>query len=480
MSASVVRPAYPDVLASRYASLDMLHIWSPEGRIVLERELWITVMRAQAALGLNIPDAALEAYERVKHQVNLDSIMQRERSLRHDVKARIEEFCALAGHEHIHKGMTSRDLTDNVEQLQVKRSLELLRDKTVAALAGLSALALRHQHTLLVARTHHVPAQPTTLGKRLAMFGQEILHALERLEATLGAYPLRGLKGAVGTRLDQTTLFNGDGQMAEKLEQALANRLGFGRVLDNVGQVYPRSLDFEVVSVMVQVGAGLSDFAKSMRLMTGHELVSEGFKQGQVGSSAMPHKMNARNCERINGFQVLLAGYLEMLGRLAGDQWNEGDVSCSVVRRVALPSAMFALDGALETFLTVLAEMEVFEAALAAEMRRQLPFLASTTLLMEALKRGAGREAAHQVIKTHSVAVARDLRNGLLAENDLAARLGADAAFPLSQAEIEAVLGDTGQFVGAAAQQVERFASQVAALTTRHPQAAAYKPQPLI
>ncbi|MDH4248067.1 MAG: adenylosuccinate lyase, partial [Deltaproteobacteria bacterium] len=428
------RPSIPDVLAHRYASRGLLDIWSAEGRIVMERELWIAVMRAQSRLGIKIPAEAIRDYERVKHQVDLESIERRERALRHDVKSRIEEFCALAGHEHIHKGLTSRDLTDNVEQLQVRRSLEALRLKTAAAVLGLAALATQHRETPLVARTHHVPAQPTTLGKRFAMFGETLLRSFERLDATLESYPLRGIKGAVGTRLDQISLLGGAEspaalEAAEKLEQAIAQELGFSRVLDAVGQVYPRSLDFEVVSVLFQVGAGLSDFAKTLRLMTGQELASEGFKDGQVGSSAMPHKMNARNCERINGFQAVLAGFMEMTARLAGDQWNEGDVSCSVVRRVALPGAFFTLDGALETFLTVLDEMEIFEFALAAEVRRQLPFLATTTLLMEGVKRGGGREALHEVIKRHSVAVARALREGSLNTNDLSARLGDDPAF---------------------------------------------------
>ena len=477
-------PPIPDVLASRYASAAMTAIWSPAGRIVLERELWIAVMRAQRANGLEIPEAAIADYERAKERVDLSEIGRRERTLRHDVKARIEAFNALAGHEHIHKGLTSRDLTDNVEQLQVRRALVLLRDKTVAALARLAEAAAGQRETPLVARTHHVPAQPTTLGKRFAMFGEELLRGYERLEALLAGYPLRGIKGAVGTRLDQISLLGGAAQ-AEALEREIARLLGFARVLDNVGQVYPRSLDFEVVSALYQTGAALADFAKSMRLMAGHELVSEGFQQGQVGSSAMPHKMNARNCERIGGFQTLLGGYLEMVARLAGDQWNEGDVACSVVRRVALPSAMFALDGALETFLTVLAEMEIYESSIAAEVRRQLPFLATTTLLMEALKAGGhagaadprhGRETLHELIREHSVAVARGLREGALAENDLAARLDSDARFPLRKAAIQAILADPSRFLGAAPRQVDAFTARVATLRKAHPQAAEYRP----
>ena len=225
-SPSNTRPLIPDVLASRYASGPMREVWSPEGRVVLERELWIAVLKAQAALGVAVPRGAIADYERVRERVDLAAIEVRERALRHDVKARIEAFNALAGHEHIHKGMTSRDLTDNVEQLQVRRSLELLRGKTVTALLGLADLAQRHRETVIVARTHDVPAQPTTFGKRLAMFGEELLRGLHRLLEVLESYPLRGLKGAVGTQLDQISLLAGDVTAALALEQKLAAELG--------------------------------------------------------------------------------------------------------------------------------------------------------------------------------------------------------------------------------------------------------------
>jgi adenylosuccinate lyase len=194
----------------------------------------------------------------------------------------------------------------------------------------------------------------------------------------------------------------------------------------------------------------------------------------------MPHKMNARNSERINGFHAVLAGYQEMVARLAGDQWNEGDVSCSVVRRVALPGALFALDGALETFITVLDEMQVFEKAIAAEVRRLLPFLATTTLLMEGVKRGGGRETMHEVIRRHSLAVARGLQDGTLGENDLARRLGEDPAFPMPEPDIRALLSDPARFVGAAPRQVDAFVKAVAPLRERFPAAPDYRPEPVI
>src|SRR6185437_4169734 len=273
---------------------ELVELWSPEEKIRLERRLWLAVLEAQRDLGVAVPDGVIEDYRRVVDRVDLASIEARERITRHDVKARIEEFSALAGHEHVHKGMTSRDLTENVEQLQVRSSLELVRDRAVAAL--------------------------------------------------------------------------------------------------------------------VQLAAGPSSFATTVRLMAGQELVTEGFRAGQVGSSAMPHKMNTRSCERVGGLAVVLRGFLSMVGELAGDQWNEGDVSCSVVRRVALPGAFFALDGLFQTMLTVLDEFGAYPAVISRELDRYLPFLATTKVLVAALRKGVGREVAHEAIKEHSVAVALAMR----------------------------------------------------------------------
>ena len=305
----------PNVLATRYAAPDLVAIWSAEHKVVLERRLWIAVLTAQRDLGVDVPDGVVEAYDKVADQVDLDSIAVRERVTRHDVKARIEEFAALAGHEHIHKGMTSRDLTENVEQLQVRQSLALVRDRAVAALARLARLAGEHETTVMAGRSHNVAAQATTLGKRFATVADELLVAVERLENLLDRYPLRGIKGPMGTSQDMLDLLDGDEERLAELERRVAAHLGFERVLDSVGQVYPRSLDFDVVSALVQLVAAPSNLAKTIRLMAGHELVTEGFAEGQVGSSAMPHKMNTRSCERVNGLAVVLRGHLSMVSR---------------------------------------------------------------------------------------------------------------------------------------------------------------------
>ena len=470
----------PNVLADRYASAELVKLWSAEEKVRAERRLWLAVLRAQRDLGVPVPDGVIEAYERVLDQVDLASIAARERVTRHDVKARIEEFNALAGHEQIHKGMTSRDLTENVEQLQIRASLELVRDRVVATLARLARLAVEHSDLVITGRSHNVPAQATTLGKRFANAAEELLLAYERLADLIARYPLRGIKGPVGTAADQLDLLAGSAERLASLQRRVADHLGFTRVLDSVGQVYPRSLDLDVVAALAQVVAAPSSLATTIRLMVGQELVTEGFRPGQVGSSAMPHKMNTRSSERVNGLAVVVRGYLSMVSELAGDQWNEGDVSCSVVRRVALPDAFFATDGLFQTFLTVLDEFGAYPAVIARELDRYLPFLATTKILVAAVQRGIGREQAHEVIKEHAVAVALAMREKGMAENDLFDRLAADGRLGLTRPEIDALVADRGSFVGAAPAQVRAVADKVAAVVARHPAAAGYTPAPIL
>ena len=461
------------VLADRYASAEMRKVFAPEEKIIAERKLWIAVAKAQAKLGHVIADSVIADYEKVISKVDLASIDAREKITRHDVKARIEEFNALAGHEAIHAGMTSRDLTENIEALQVRNGLSIVHNKTVALLAALAAKSALYSDQPIAGRSHNVPAQITTLGKRFASAAEELLFAYERLVSLQDRYPMRGIKGPVGTAQDSIDLL-GSTEAHQKLESAIAAELGFNRVLDSTGQVYPRSLDYDVVTTLVQIAASPSSLATSIRLMAGAELVTEGFRAGQVGSSAMPHKMNTRSCERVNGLTVILRGYASMVSELAGNQWNEGDVSCSVVRRVALPDAFYAIDGLLETMLTVLNEFGAFPAIIVAELERYLPFLATTKILMASVKAGVGREVAHEVIKEHAVAAALGMREGK--QNNFLDAIAQDNRIPFDRAALDALIGNPLEFTGDARQQVARVVSRIEAISAAHPAAAQYKP----
>ena len=439
----------------------------------MERELWVVILEAQIDLGLVVPEGVVPAYRAAIHEVDLESIRAREEVTRHDLKARIDEFCALAGHEYIHRGLTSRDVTENVEQMLIRRSLEVLRDKTVAVLARMAAVAAGHRDTVVVGRTHNVPAQCTTLGKRFADAAQETLVAFRRIERLVAGYPLRGLKGAVGTQQDLLDLFGGEEARVDRLERMVAASLGFGTTLTAVGQIYPRSLDLDLVSALVQLSAGPSSLATTLRLMAGNDLVTEGFRAGQIGSSAMPHKRNMRTCERIGGLAAVLGGYLAMASSLAGRQWNEGDVSDSVVRRVMVPDSLFACDGLLEATLHVLDGFSAFPGRIEAELAAELPFLSTTRVLVAALKEGLGRERAHRLIRRHTLVAADALRTGR--EYDLWSALGDDPDFPLAADRVREA-ATSGDLAGRAASHVDAIVEEVSKLTGMYPDAASYEP----
>jgi len=427
-----------NVLATRYATKEMVAIFDPVNKIINERKFWITILKLQQKAGLPITDSDVKAYEKVIEKVDLASIDKRELKTRHDVKARIEEFNALAGVEKIHIGLTSRDLTENIELIQIKAGLELIGYRVLQTLFLLNEKISKYEKTYMVGRSHNVAAQVTTLGKRFATCAEELLFAHTALTELITRLPLRGIKGPVGTAQDGLDAM---GEDFVRLEKSIAEEFGFENTWASVGQIYPRSVDFEVVSKLLQIASAPSSMATTIRLMAGSGLVSEGFKSGQVGSSAMPHKMNSRSSERINGMMVLLRGYNTMAADLAGDQWNEGDVSCSVVRRVVIPDSFYVLDGLLHTFMTILGEFGIFEENIKNELNEQLPLLATTNILMECVKSGMGREVAHEMIKKHATTTT---------PSKFFAALSNEKDFPLSLDQLNKAILNPADFAGLA------------------------------
>jgi adenylosuccinate lyase len=396
-----------DVLADRYASKEMREIWSREFKIKAERRLWITVLETQASLGFDVSPKVIEDYKKKIGDINLASIDAREKVTKHDVKARIDEFNALTGHQKIHMGMTSRDLTENIELFQLSASLELTQLKAAALLKHLAEFAREYLEVPIVARTHNVPAQLTTLGRRAATWMEELIYSFSHLEDILRRLPLRGIKGPIGTAQDLVDLFGDSNQI---VEDSVATELGFNQLLIAPSQIYPRSIDYEIVTALVQLAGSPSNIATNIRIMSGFGLVSEGFAKDQVGSSAMPHKINARLSERVNGLIVVLKGNVVMVQELVGNQWNEGDVSCSVVRRVALPDAFYAMDAILDTTMRIIRELDVQTNLIAKEVNDYLPFLVTTKLLSKAVQNGMGREDAHALLKKLSISANENLK----------------------------------------------------------------------
>jgi len=452
---STTENSTPNVLATRYATKEMVAIFDPINKIIAERKFWITILRLQKKAGLPITDSDISSYEKVINNVDLASIEAREKQSRHDVKARIEEFNDLAKCEKIHIGMTSRDLTENIELIAIRDGLNLIRKRTLETLFLLEKNITKYEITYITGRSHNVAAQVTTLGKRFATCGQELMYSLTALEELIKRLPLRGLKGPVGSGQDGISAL-GSSKELKNLEDAIEKEFGFENTLTSVGQIYPRSIDFEVVSKLLQIASAPSSFATSIRLMAGSNLASEGFKAGQVGSSAMPHKMNSRSSERINGMMILLRGYTTMAAGLAGDQWNEGDVSCSVVRRVVIPDAFYVADGLLHTFMTILTEFGIFEENINKELQEQLPFLATSQILMSCVKAGMGREVAHELIKKHATSnTAGNFFKALSSENN----------FPLSIEQLNELIKNPADFAGSAIEQSQEVADEIRKVT---------------
>ena len=473
----------PNVLSQRYVTPEINRIFSEEGKILYERELWISVLKAQIKLGLEIPEEVIGRYEEVKDNVDLDLINEIELRTKHDVKARIEAFnYAAGGLEYIHLGMTSRDLTDNVEQLQCLKAMQIIFGKYVSVLRHLVEKSDDYRGIELTGRTHHQAAETTLLGRRFAMWADELYLHLKEFEAFIENYPLRGMKGPVGTMFDMSTLL-GSSEKALELEKIVAHDLGFKHVFDATAQVYPRSLDYKLLSHLAALTSACENFAKTMRLMAGNELVTEGFKKGQVGSSVMPHKMNTRSTERICALSELVKMYADGGSRLSGDQWEEGDVSCSALRRVIIPDSFYSTDGLIETTLTVLNDMGAYPAIIGREVDRYLPYLATTEILALAVKHGLGREQAHSIIKKYAVAEALHMRETGSRENTLIEKLAGDPVLReagLTYNELREVLKDKTHFIGNAERQIDAVIEKTKPLIEKYKDAADYEPREIL
>ncbi len=470
-----------DILSERYATPEINEIFSEKGKILTEREFWIEVMKGQKQLGLSIPVEDITKFENAKNNIDLEDIRTRELITKHDVKARIESFVNAAGAgQHVHKGLTSKDPTDNVDQMQYMKASKIIRDKNVSILRHFIDNSHKYADYVL-ARTHNQPAQATLLGKRFSMFAEELMSHLSEFENFINEYALRGIKGAVGTQTDMIKLL-GSKEKAIKLEEIVAENLGFKKLLKATGQVYPRSLDYSLNNKLSQISSAPSDFALTMRLMSGFGLVNEGFGKGQSGSSAMPYKMNTRTCERINGFADLLAMYADGASRISGHQWQEGDVSDSVVRRVIGPGAFYASDGLAEATLTVLNNMNIYEGEIVHELDKFLPFIVTTEILQMATKNGVGREDAHRAIKKYAIAESNRMKKEGSSETVLPELLAKDPVFSdfITKEQIYSIINDKENQIGNARTQIKNVSDDAQYFLSRYPEAAKYEPREIL
>ncbi|MFH0911878.1 MAG: adenylosuccinate lyase [Planctomycetota bacterium] len=449
--------AYENPLVARYASREMAALFSPERRVRTWRRLWVMLAEAERALGLPVRPAQIEEMRRYVDQVNWAAAEQREREVRHDVMAHVHAFGLQAKKAApvIHLGATSAYVTDNADILILREALGLTAVKVAAVLDRLAAFARRERKRPVLGLTHLQPAQPTTLGKRAALWMQDFLLDLREVEHRIERLVPLGAKGATGTQASFLALFQGDRRKVERLDALIARKMGFRKTLPISGQTYTRKLDSQILAGLAGLGESAHKCATDLRLLAHRKEVEEPFGRRQIGSSAMPYKRNPMRCERICG----LARFLMTLPMNAymthATQWMERTLDDSANRRIVLPQAFLAADAILELLADVCGALVVYPKSIARNLALELPFLATEDILMAAVRAGGDRQALHERLRLHSQAAGRAVKEEGR-ENDLLDRLASDPVFAAVKKEFVSLL-DPRKHIGCAPEQVDRF-----------------------
>ncbi|HYL20413.1 MAG TPA: adenylosuccinate lyase [Gemmatimonadales bacterium] len=465
---------YSSPLSRRYASPAMQGLWGERRRIGLWRRLWLALMEAQRELGLDVPERALAELRAHLDDADLERATEHEKRLRHDVMAHIHHLGeqAPAARPFIHLGATSAYVTDNADLLLIREGLELLLGRLAAVLVAFSKLARRYRDLPCLAYTHFQPAQLTTVGKRVTLWMQEFLLDAEEVLHRLETLQFRGVKGTTGTQASFLELFDGDDEKVRELDARVARKMGFARVFPVTGQTYPRKLDAQALAVLAGVAQSAAKFATDLRLLQHDGEMLEPFEIDQVGSSAMAYKRNPMRAERMTSlarFTIELEGNA---WHTAAEQWLERTLDDSANRRLVLPEAFLATDAILVLATNVAAGLEVREPVIARHVAEQLPFLATERLLVRGVKAGGDRQRLHEVIRTHSLAVAQAVaEHG--APNDVLERLARDPAFKALKVGIRPDELEATAYTGRAARQVDEFLEHVLPPVLRRIEAAA-------
>jgi adenylosuccinate lyase len=448
---------YRNPLVERYASREMSGVFSPAFKFRTWRRLWLALAEAEQELGLEIPDAALIAMRAQLDNIDLARAAEHEKRLRHDVMAHVHHFGEVAPDAKavIHLGATSAFVTDNTELLQHRDALLLVRRRLVATIAALADFARQYRDLPTLGYTHFQPAQPTTVGKRATLWIQDLLLDLEEIDFRLANIRFRGVRGTTGTEASFLELFSGDGSKVDELNRRVAAKMGFDRLYAVTGQTYPRKTDYAYLSTLAGLSASASKFAHDIRLLQHLKEIEEPFEDEQIGSSAMAYKRNPMRTERITG----LARHVMVLTMdpafTAATQWMERTLDDSANRRIAIPEAYLGTDAVLLLMHNVAAGLVVRPAVIRRHLDEELPFMATETILMQAVRRGGDRQDLHERIRRHSIAAAEGVKERG-ERNDLVDRIAGDDAFGMSRVDIEGML-DPARFTGRAAEQVDHF-----------------------
>lgn len=448
---------YRNPLVERYASREMSAIFSPAFKFRTWRRLWLALAEAEQELGLEIPDAALAAMRANLDSIDLDRAAELEKRLRHDVMAHVHHFGEVAPDAKavIHLGATSAYVTDNTELMQHRDALLLVRRRLLASIAALAAFARQYRDLPTLGFTHFQPAQPTTVGKRATLWLQDLLLDVEEIDHRLATIRFRGARGTTGTEASFLELFNGDGAKVDELNRRVAAKMGFDRLYAVTGQTYTRKSDYAYLATLAGLAASASKFAHDIRLLQHLKEIEEPFEKEQIGSSAMAYKRNPMRTERITALARHVIALTIDPAFTAATQWMERTLDDSANRRIAIPEAYLGTDAILLLLHNVSSGLVVRPAVIRRHLDDELPFMATETVLMQAVKRGGDRQDLHERIRQHSIAAADGVKDRG-ERNDLVDRLAADAAFGMSRGEIEALL-DPARFTGRAAEQVDIF-----------------------
>ncbi|MEK0430753.1 MAG: adenylosuccinate lyase [Gemmatimonadota bacterium] len=454
---------YRSPLADRYASAAMLELWSPQVRHGLWRRLWLALAESQQALGIAIPDAAIAGMRAHLDDIDFAAVAEYERRFRHDVMAHVHAFgdAAPAARGVIHLGATSCFVTDNGDLIQMRRGLELVRGRLVGLLRTLAAFATAWRAEPTLGYTHLQAAQLTTVGKRATLWMQDLVLDLQDVEHRLATLPLRGVKGTTGTQASFLELFGGDHAKVRALDAAVCARMGFPASIPVSGQTYTRKLDAHVLDLLAGIAASAAKFASDLRMLQSFGEIEEPFGKDQIGSSAMAYKRNPMKCERINSLARFVQSVSGTANETHGVQYFERTLDDSAIRRLVIPEAFLATDAILILMEAVASGLEVHPARIRARIQEELPFMATESLLVQAVQAGGDRQEAHEVIRRHSIAAARAMKDEGR-PNDLLERLAGDGEFPVDASAMRALL-DPARFIGRAAAQVDDFLTEVVA-----------------
>lgn len=458
------REIYQEPLVSRYTSLEMQQLFSEKTKFTLWRKCWLALAEAQHELGLTdiVTEEMLNEMRTNILNIDYEVAARKEKEIRHDVMAHVYEFgqrCPKAA-GIIHLGATSQFVVCNTDLIVQKKAMHLVRASLLQVIKNLAAFCERHKSLATLGFTHYQPAQPTTVGKRNTLYLQDLVMDLEYIDNFLKQVKARGAKGTVGTQATFLELFKGDHEKVRKMDQLVAEKLGFQDTFHVTGQTYTRKLDMKLAETLAGIGATAHKFAVDLRLLSNLKVQEEPFEKNQTGSSAMAYKRNPMRSERLTGLARKLMNLPQNFAATYSNQWFERTLDDSAVRRMDIPQSFLLTDAILKLFVNITSEMVVFPSQINKHLLAELPFMATEKILMEAVEKGESRQVMHEVIKEHSLAAGKRVKEEGK-DNNLLDLLADDVRIPFSSEELNAMVGDCTKFTGRAKEQTEEFLQEV-------------------